>query len=451
MKRRDFLKSIAASGLVMNTPWISSSAHADSITGRYLVVVNASGGWDPTSLCDPKGLNEAYPDLSTSFNGSTNSVAVNPAKKLGQIQWSQVPDTVSSSESTLLKVESQIDGFFNEHGNRMVVVNGIDTGTNNHDTGSRHVWSGLLDAGYPAMSAFFAATTAPTLPMAFLSNGGYDYTASAVARARASSSDFIAEIADANLMRSGYPYLYQDETMDVYSMVKQAQERRLSRLRDQEQLERRRTQLNQLFGVRSNESDLSQLTVYIDELNNNVAMDEHWNENTATSLKKQARVVAAALKANLAVSANLNTSGFDSHNNHDAQSYPLMGDLLEGVHYLVMALEYLGIREQTTIVIGSDFGRTPYYNLNGGKDHWPITSMIVLQGDDKTTGGKVFGASTSDFNSTKVNVSSGLADSSGLVLEPAHVNQELRKLLGVADHPLAELFPLPESNFNIFV
>ena len=128
-----------------------------------------------------------------------------------------------------------------------------------------------------------------------------------------------------------------------------------------------------------------------------------------------------------------------------------MGDILEGIHYLVVALDYLGIRERTTIVVGSDFGRTPYYNPNGGKDHWPLTSMMVLQGGNVTTGGRVFGATTDTFNVEKVNLSTGLPDSNGLLLEPGHVNQELRKILGVSQSPLAELFPLPQSNFDIFV
>ncbi len=451
MKRRDFLSTLAASGLALNLPFVSGNAHASSGNGRYFVVVNADGGWDPTALVDPKGMNGAYPHKSDAHSGSTNSVAIDASKSVGQIQWGAIPMSVSADDDVLIRVESQFDGFFGAHASRMTVLNGVDTGTNSHDVGSRHVWSGRSIVGYPAMSAYYAAAVAPTLPMAFLSNGGFDYTASTVARARASSTSFIAEVADANLAFAGRSYLHKDDNVDVYDMVKLAQEKRISRQISNESLDRRRRQLSQLFGVRSQDSNLSELIVHLEDLTDNVSPEDYWNAGRASALKKQAQLVAAAFKANLAVSANLNLGGFDTHHDHDSLSYPLMGDLLEGINYLLLILDYLGIREQTTVVVGSDFGRSPYYNPNMGKDHWPVTSMMILDGAGAPTGGKVFGESTADFNSQKVNLSTGVADENGLVLEPAHVNQELRKLLGVADHPLAELFPLPESNFNIFV
>ena len=452
MKRRDFIKTLAASGVALNMPIISGNAHA-SVPEKYLIVVNAGGGWDPTSLCDPKGLNSAYEDKSSLFGGSTNSVALNPSKRFGGLQWSDIPDTGAIASADMLRIETQFDGFFggSGYGDRLTVINGIDTATNSHDVGPRHVWSGNDEVGYPAMSAFFAAAVAPTLPMSFLSNGGYDVTASVVARARANNPSFIEEIAAPNVTYGNRDILFRSGEDDVFAMIQNAQEARLNRQLSNEPLERRRRQLSQIFGVRSDDSDLSELIVHLNDVKSNVLMADHWNAGRAENLKTQAQLVASALKANLAVSANLNMGGLDTHDNHDSRSYPVMGDILEGIHYLMVVLDYLGIREKTTVVVGSDFGRTPYYNVSNGKDHWPLTSMLVLQGSNVVTGGRVFGATSDDFNVEKINVTSGLPDTSGLVLEPAHVNQELRKLLGVADHPLAELFPLPESNFNIFV
>ena len=34
--------------------------------------------------------------------------------------------------------------------------------------------------------------------------------------------------------------------------------------------------------------------------------------------------------------------------------------------------------DQIVVVVGSEFARTPGYNGGNGKDHWPITSMIVM-------------------------------------------------------------------------
>ncbi|WP_430462843.1 DUF1501 domain-containing protein [Thalassolituus sp. LLYu03] len=449
MKRRQFLQLMAATGMTAHMPLWTPKAWAAAAPEKFLVVVNASGGWDPTSICDPKGLNGLYADRSTRYDGSTNSVALDNGKKFGQIQWSAIPEYTTDTDA-LTRIEGQFDQFFTTYGNRLTVINGIDTGTNNHDTGNRVIWSGKDEIGYPSLAAYFAAATSPTLPMAFISNGGYDYTDSLVARARASSASFINEIADPNRYSGDRGFLYRsaNRSVDQYETVLAAQQARIQRQLDEEALPLRRKQLSQLFGVRSEDSNLGGLTVALNDIQDNVDRDANWNTNRSNSLKSQAQVVVAAFKAGLAASANLNIGGFDTHGNHDASAYPQLGDLLEGVHFLQVALQYAGIADRTTIVIGSDFGRTPYYNSGNGKDHWPVTSMMVLH--PGSTGGKVFGQSTDAFLAQKINRSTGLADTSGDVLTPAHVNQALRELLGVDGGTLSDNYPLRVNAFDIF-
>lgn len=450
MKRRHFLQLMAATGMTAQMPLWTPKAHAAAAPDRFLVVVNASGGWDPTSLCDPKGLNSAYEAQSDRHLGSTNSVDLDPAKAFGNIRWSAIPSFVSNDDAVLLRVEGQFDQFFNTYGNRLTIINGIDTGTNNHDTGNRVIWSGKEEIGYPSLAAYFAAATSPTLPMAFISNGGYDFTDSLVARARASNADFINQLADPNRYSGdrGFMFRTSDRSIDQYSAIVAAQKARLQRQQQQEPLPLRRQQLSQLFGVRSEDSNLGQLSVSLADIRANVSRDSNWNTNRSNSLKSQAEVVTAAFHSGLAASANLNIGGFDTHGNHDASAYPQLGDLLEGIHFLQVALQYAGIADRTTVVVGSDFGRTPYYNSGNGKDHWPVTSMMVLH--PGSTGGKVFGTSTSEYRAQTLNRSTGLADASGDKLTPAHVNQALRKLLGVDQSVLNSNYPLRVNDFDIF-
>lgn len=456
MKRRDFMQLMAATGLTAHLPAFSTRAHAAAIPDRYLVVINAGGGWDPTSLCDPKGLNKAYANNSDRHEGSTNSVALDNNKKFGQIQWSAIPESVSNDAPARQLIEQQFDQFFQNYGNRLTVVNGIDNGTNNHDTGNRVTWSGHEETGYPSISALYAAAISPTLPMSFISNGGYDFTDSLVARARANSASFINEISDPNFyyqddktkIKHGLFYRTSNKSVDIYQTIQAAQKARIQRQQQQEKLPQKRQQLNQLFGVRSTDSNLSALKVHLDDIQDNVKKEQHWNKNHANRLKSQAEVITAAFKANLAVSANLSTGGFDTHGDHDRRAYPALGDLLEGVHFLQKALEHAGIANKTTIVMGSDFGRTPYYNSGNGKDHWPLTSMMVLH--PETTGGKVFGASTNNFRSQKINRQTGLPDSNGEILKPRHVHLALRKLMGIENNPVIKNYPLRADNFEIF-
>lgn len=449
MKRRHFLQTMAAVGLTAQVPLWSPKAQA-AAPDKFLIVVNASGGWDPTSICDPKGLNQAYQDESDRFEGSTNSVELDSNKAFGDIRWSAIPEGVSNDELVRARINDQFDNFFNTYGNHLTVINGIDTGTNNHDTGSRFVWSGKEDMGYPSLAAYHAAAVGPTLPMAYISNGGYDFTDSLVARARANSAGFVSEVADSNRYYDdvGFMYRSSDRSTDIYQHVLDAQAARIQRQLDSESLPLRRKQLAQLLGVRTAESNLGELTVQLDAIEANVLRDDHWNENRGESLKSQAEVVVAAMAAGLTASANLNVGGFDTHGNHDSSAYPALGDLLEGVHFLMVALEFAGIKDKTTVVIGSDFGRTPYYNSGNGKDHWPVTSMMVIQ--PEVTGGRAFGSSTIDFLSQPLNTTTGAVDDAGIIMTPEHVNLALREHLGVGASSLSGTYPINVSPFRIF-
>jgi uncharacterized protein (DUF1501 family) len=452
MKRRNFIQMLAATGMTASLPLTANKAFA-AAPDHFLVVVNAGGGWDPTSLCDPKGDLQQYSSERPGSNkdGSINSVALDPTKVASGIQWSDIP-IIDGNEANpggaTLRVREQFDKFFPVYADRLTVINGIDNGTNNHSSGNRATWSGNLEMGYPSLAALFAASKNPSLPMAYISNGGYDFTASLVSRARASSATFIDDLADPNSAE----YLYRSaensgQDVDIYKQIKLAQKQRLARQQAQAELPLRRQQLNQLFTVRQEDNDLAKLSTEKNLIDAQLPVN---NNDRASGFKKQASLVAAAFKGGVAASANISTGGFDTHGNHDSRQYQSLGDLLEGVTYLQKALAFAGIADKTTIVIGSDFGRTPYYNSNNGKDHWPVTSMMVMHPSGSGKGGKVFGASTNMYRSQKLDFTTGGVNTTGQLLTPAHVNLALRKELGIANNTLAVRFPLNVDDFNIF-
>ena len=59
LNRRDFLKLAGVAGLTVSAPFpFMRNGRADEnapYDGPLFLLVNAGGGWDPTSLCDPKG------------------------------------------------------------------------------------------------------------------------------------------------------------------------------------------------------------------------------------------------------------------------------------------------------------------------------------------------------------------------------------------------------------
>ena len=84
--------------------------------------------------------------------------------------------------------------------------------------------------------------------------------------------------------------------------------------------------------------------------------------------------------AGVSVCANLSIGGFDTHGNHDTSHIPRLQQIIQAVTFAREEAERIGIAD-TNIVVGSDFARTPYYNDGNGKDHWSISSMMMMGSD----------------------------------------------------------------------
>lgn len=124
MNRRRFLQLLVASGLAAGLP-VSLRARAAEgnftpYSGPFFVSIEAGGGWDVTSFCDPKA---------------------NPA--INHWASTQGVQTISGSSVTYAPFAHNQRFFSNLHPH-MLVVNGIDAQTNAHQAGQRYNWSGRL-------------------------------------------------------------------------------------------------------------------------------------------------------------------------------------------------------------------------------------------------------------------------------------------------------------------
>ena len=64
--------------------------------------------------------------------------------------------------------------------------------------------------------------------------------------------------------------------------------------------------------------------------------------------------------------------------------------------------EQHGVADRLMVAIGSDFGRTNHYNAEGGKDHWPIGSYVVMEKNQPWTN-RVVGETDSLHFAQKIN------------------------------------------------
>jgi len=417
MNRRDFFKFASAAGLCVVSSKASAEGGMDDDYGPFFVQVQAAGGWDPTMLCDPKGS-----PVNTSFN--------NDIKTLGGIRYANVGPEWAT--------------FFETNAHRMVVLNGVDVQSNNHDAGRRNMASGRLGEGHPNLAAMVAGYQAPHLPLSFLSFGGYEETSGLVAPTRQVDRARLAGIIypDRVSPDDAKSPLYHSET--ARSLIALARRKRAEALAQRAGLPKIKQSMDTLLAARLGSDQLQRLEELLPTLNGQ---------------GDQARVelAVAAYRAGVGTAANFARGGFDTHSNHNAAHRNAMAALLNLVNMLWAKVDEAGIAQRTVMLITSDFGRTPRYgnntgyNANAGKDHWPISSMIVISELPGFEGGRTLGLTDEWHSAISLDPQTLEPAQGGVRIRPEHVHRNLRDLLGMKDGAIDKRFPLsPEHDLKLF-
>lgn len=422
MERRDFLKLCGLAGMAVAAPigavragkgiWGTNTPGLAAYEGKLYLTVHANGGWDPTLLCDPKG------------GGPDNPEAINRTFDVGDIE-----------EVGPFKV-APIEGhraFFEKYQQDLLVINGIDMQTNGHDSGRRHFWSGSLTEGTPAFAALAAAAMAPEAPMAYLSNGGYAETAGLVARTRSGNTNALARLA--------YPERQdpEEENSTFHSerareLILDARMEREDELRGEAMLYRRENSMDLLFSARSGAGELQKLQQFLPE------------ELSQNSLERQAQVAIAAYRAGITVAANLSVGGFDTHGDHDDRHIPRMQEIVSGLDFIMEEAARQNVADKVVVLAGSDFGRTPRYNDGNGKDHWSVSSAVVMGAG--VSGNRVVGATDDGQTPRSVNPNSLDVDDGGIRIEPKHIHHALRKLADIEESEGSSLYPVVSNELK---
>ena len=133
--------------------------------------------------------------------------------------------------------------------------------------------------------------------------------------------------------------------------------------------------------------------------------------------------------------------GFDTHANHDPEHNWLLENLTDSVDFLWEFAEIHGVADRLVVVMGSDFGRTNHYNVDAGKDHWPIGSFIVMEKNQPWTN-RVVGETDALHFAHKIHpVTLRRDDAKGTIIYPKHIHKALRRYLGIENSPGAQRFP----------
>lgn len=421
MKRRQFIKLAGMAGSAAALPLspLSLWGASPSFSGDFLLYIQAAGGWDVTSFCDPK--------LNVPGEEPINNWAINgEVKTAGQLRYAPVAGN---------------EAFFTDHYDKLLVINGVNAGTNAHGAGARYNHTGSRQLGAPHLAAVYAYEKGPGMVMPVMA--GSDFISGGLLPPTALGTKAF-ELIKPNSWRPhnhDYSYLPAND---------------LQAIRDF-----RRQQAHLLSG----EADLlTKQRKQVDDYYHAVTADTHGFEQfqdlyyglnegkyTPTRHTEVFKIALTAFRAGLGIAADTSIKGFDSHENHDAEFELRMGQVTDAVGCAWHYAEQLGIADRLVVVIASDFGRTPRYNSQAGKDHWPYGSTVVMKKNVSWTN-RMLGYTDEGHVGQPINPLTLQVDKlNGIQIEPRHVMQALRRLLGIADSETAARFNLnTEQEFNFF-
>lgn len=418
MQRRKFIKHLAAGTAALGLPCGRVFAAPEDYNGRFFVTLQVDGAWDVSSFCDPK-VNQPGEKV---INHWAESAEIETA---GNIRYAPVADN---------------QAFFQKYYRDILVINGVDAQTNAHSTGIMHNWSGRNSAGYPSLTALYSLANAPDLPLAYMNFGGYAETARLIRYTRLKNVGSLLSALSPNTLSWGRERHYRDPQM--LSIVQRRQQERLARLRQNDEvLPRHDYTMDAYYNARGNAEKLSDFAAYI-PAGSKLEREVRVNSEVTSDLRIQVQMALLAFKSGVGCCADLHLGGFDTHSNHDRLHLPLLSHLTDSIDYFWTYAASLGIAERITLMITSDFARTPYYNSSEGKDHWPVGSAMFME-LGASWGNRQINATDALQNALSVSPDTLQSMSGGGVkIYPKHVHLAVREYLGLNSGPLAQSFPL---------
>lgn len=163
--------------------------------------------------------------------------------------------------------------------------------------------------------------------------------------------------------------------------------------------------------------------------------------------RRHMRVGVAGFREGMASSMQVGFGGFDTHGNHDASHWNRINEVLIDLHFLFDAIDAYGIEDKVTVIVGSDFGRTPWYNDGNGKDHHNVCSYMLFGAD--VAGGTQINATNALVETRLVNPNLTV-NPNGLLMTASHLHLAIRQKAGLMQNETAMKFPVDAETIDIF-
>ena len=403
MRRRHFLKGTLRAGVAGTVGLRVPLALADDgYQGKLLLSVQAQGGWDPTCFCDPKTNTPGEPIIN---------------------HWAEETDEVPSAGNLPYAPFADNAAFFEKYHDRMLVINGIDMETNSHDVGTVNAWTGRGGEAFPTLSAVHAAHHAPGMTLACTSFGAYTRGATLLPVVDFGYGGDSISYQLASIAEPARGYLHASDWQNIqryHAMV-------MTRLKNQAKKDAMPARKRSLARFDASFNGAGGLAAFADALGNSYSTTP-W------------KVAIAAFKAGVAASADLAYGGFDTHSDNDGRQADRLTGLTSALDEVWNLAEEHGLADRLIVVIGSEFGRTNYYNESDGKDHWPIGSLIVMEKHQPWTD-RVVAATDPLHFALPVDPQTLEPNRNGNIIYPNEIHKALRRYLGLDGSIGDRLYP----------
>jgi uncharacterized protein (DUF1501 family) len=400
MDRRHFLMALSATMAAIASP--TRVARADAASGRRFVFVFADGGWDPLCVFAPLfGKREIEPDAGSA------------------------PMTVSGFDLVDHPDRPSVRAFFERWGKRAVLVNGINVRSVSHDVCKQIALTGRSSDAEPDWASRLAGAELGSFALPHLSLSGPVLPGGLGAA--------VARIGTAGQLAGLVRGSFLDKLDTPPRRFGDAAERVLDRYYARRVAGFRARHRGASAAEDRLLDDLEQAsdrTSAVKQVRDELSLDPG---NDALS---QAGAAVAALAQGLSRCVSLGTGVmWDTHVDNDAQQGAHFSALFQMLDALCSNLATTAgpsgapLAEDTVVVVLSEMARTPKRNGNGGRDHWPFTSaLLVGPGLD---GGRTVGGYDDHYAGTGVDFASGEPDTKASSLTMADLGATLLALGGV--------------------
>jgi uncharacterized protein (DUF1501 family) len=404
LKRRDVLKASASAAAIASMPaWLAPlAAQSATPAASKLIIVLASGGWDQTYALDPKlgASNVDSPEGSVQMFGD-------------------VPILVHESRPSVTE-------FFTRYAERSCVINGLQVRSFVHPDCIKRVLTGSPSETTPDMGAIVAFERGRELPVPYLALGGQARSGPLAAiTGRTGTTNQLAALVDEG---AAYPSAAGGIFPET-GLVASDAERALVR----SYLDASTARIAATRG--QNGYNKKRVEDFATSLDRAARLRSFARENGAGArdytldLAVQIPLAVRALEQGLSCTALMQTGDWDTHQNNARQA-TLHERKFAALTMLVDTLEARGLLEETLVLVLSEMGRTPKLNADNGKDHWPVTSALLLGAGVR--GGRVLGGTSDSLDALTLDLATGVPSTSGEQLQASHLVSGVLETLGVA-------------------